>query len=504
MLLGEQVKEKIKEGAELLLSSVSTTFGPNGANVILHNESGVPYTTKDGVSVAKKVFSEDPYVNSVIHLIRETALKTAELAGDATTTTTILATYLILEGLKNNPQYPLAYIEGMKTAGKDAIQKLAEYSKPVNDYVKLRDVAIISANNDIEIGTIVADAFKVAGENGTVLFEESPTNKTYLEESKGTIIDRGYADNAFITNNKTLTAEYKNPRILLIDDRIDRFNRLEAFLKSCISENRDLIIFAHDFSSEVIRMLALNQYKGVINTVPIPVEGIGSGKGEFIQDIAALVGATKHADGYYWGTCEQIVVSNVNTIITVTNTDNPVFVERLERIKALIENETDETIRAFYRKKLAKLAGKLCTIKVGGFTPAERKERFDRVEDAVCATKAAIEEGIVPGGGITFYKISQEMQNVREDDTLVGYKAVKAVLIMPIYTLAENSGYPIHLIKDVKGTNTGINFKTYCICDMYEAGIIDPVKAMRVSLEHAIAVASLLLNTKCIVPYYAI
>lgn len=506
MILEKDVKAKIEEGVDLLCSAVQTTLGPNGANVILHNDLGVPYATKDGVSVARKVSSEDPYVEAVINIVRETAMKTAELAGDATTTTTILTSTLIKNGLANKADR--LYIEGMQHALKHAIDALKRKSIHIDwNSDKLKEVATISANNDKEIGDLVARAFKTVGENGTVLFEESPTNKTYLEESAGTIIDRGYADSAFVTNNKTLTAEYNNPAFLLIDDRVDKFSKIEKLLNDCVKNDRDLIIFAHDFSSEVIRMLALNHYKGIIRTVPITVEGIGSGKGEFIKDIAALVGANKASEGiYYWGTCKHIVVSNVSTIITVEETNNPEFNERLDRIKALIDNETDETTKAFYQKKLAKLAGKLCTIKVGGFTPAERKERYDRVEDAVCATRAALEEGIVPGGGITFYRISEEMGKVNTPytgNTNLGFISVLNALTIPIFTLAYNSGMDHMRLRALLSKckpDEGINFKTLFSANLLNLGIIDSTKAMRVALEHAVSAASILLNTKCIIP----
>lgn len=509
MLIDNDVIEKIEEGASLLCSAVQTTLGPNGANVILHNESGIPYATKDGVSVAKKVFSEDPYINAVISIIRETAMKTAELAGDATTTTTILASHLIKNGIKDKASR--FYIKGMNMALKDIVDELRQRSVAVDfNSSKLQEVATISANNDSEIGELVANAFRIAGDTGTVLFEESTTSQTYLEEAAGTIIDRGYADSAFITNNKTLTAEYTNPTFLLIDDRLDKFNKIERILNICAKNNHDLVIFAHEYSSEAIRMLALNHYKGIIRVVPITIEGIGSGKGEFIQDIAALVGASKTEEGFYFGgKCEHIIVSGIKTVITVAQDRNTQFEKRLERIKAQIDTATDEVTKSFYCKKLAKLAGKLCTIKVGGFTPAERKERYDRVEDAVCATRAALEEGVVPGGGITLYRISdtlfrQKRLSSNNKQLILGYNSVLASLNWPLAILAKNAGMPDAEASALLSTceeNEGLDFMSYTVVDLMKAGIIDSTKAMRVAIEHSVAVASLLLNTKCIIPY---
>ncbi|MEE1303810.1 MAG: chaperonin GroEL [Agathobacter sp.] len=504
MLIGENdIKQVIKDGTEYLCNAVQTTLGPNGANVILHNEQGIPYPTKDGVSVAKKVFAEDPYTNAVIHLIRETALKTAELAGDATTTTTILTSALISEGIdKAN----IAFIEGMQYAMKDVVDMIRLWKTDV-DYNSdmLKAVATISANNDTFIGTIVAQAFNRAGANGTVLFEESPTSSTFIEESAGTIMDKGYADSAFVTNNKTLTAEYNKPIFLLIDDRLDKFNKIESILNKCVKADKDLIIFAHDFSTEVLRMLAVNHRKGIIRVVPIAIEGIGSNKSEYTKDIAALVGAPLVQEGmYFGGTCEHITVSQLQTVITVGEDENKAFNERLDRIKALIDSATEEKTKEYYQKKLAKLAGKLCTIKVGGFTPAERKERYDRVEDAVCATKSALEEGVVPGGGITFYRIAEELEikalkSKFAEATTNGYKAVLKAICKPIEILAANSNVAFSRVERCP-EDKGVDFKTRQYVDMLEAGIIDPAKALRVSIEHAVAAASLLLNTKCIIP----
>lgn len=508
MILEKDVLDKIKEGSNLLCAAVQTTLGPNGANVILHNESGIPYATKDGVSVAKKVFSEDPYINSIINIIRETAMKTAELAGDATTTTTILASHLINRGLGNGANR--SYISGMNLALQHIVTELKKRSISIGcNSPKLLDVAATSANNDYVIGDLVANAFKLVGDTGTVLFEESPTNQTYLEESNGTIIDRGYADSSFITNNKTLTAEYSHPTFLFIDDRLDKFSKIEKILNECVKEDKDLIIFAHEFSSEVIRMLALNHYKGIIRTVPITVEGVGSSKGEYIKDIAALVGASKISENmYFGGTCLHIVVSSTNTIITVEHSDNPLFEERLDRIKALIATTTDDATKTFYQKKLAKLAGKLCTIKVGGFTPAERKERYDRVEDAVCAVRAALEEGIVPGGGITFLNIMKSLRDKHlqfDNKVEQGYYSVIDTLYAPIKTLAINSGVDANDLSKLLALckkGQGIDFTSLKPVNMIQSGIIDSTKALRVAIEHAVSIASLLLNTKCIIPYY--
>ena len=495
MILQEEVREKLKTGAQKLCSAVEVTLGPCGANVILHNNAGTAYATKDGVSVAKKVTSKDPYENAGISIIREASLKTAELAGDGTTTTCILANYMIQNGV-GNPT--IANIDSMKEALDDIRLAIEACTMPVKiGSNRLVKVAAISAK-DYELGELVANAFRVAGENGTVLFEESDTTETYLEQSEGTIIDRGYADSSFITNTSKRTAEYKNPIFILVDDRIDKLGKIEKQLNECLKGGKDVIIFAHDYSSEVLRLLAANHRRGVIRILPIKAEGVGNGKGEFIKDIAALVGASNLSeDTYFGGTCTNIVATDVRTIITVADMETKEFRSRINILKGLIHIEEDPHLKSFHQKRLAKLIGKLCTIRVGGYTPADVKERYDRVEDAVCAVRSALEEGIVPGGGSTFYRIAQKL---RSKSASHAYQLVLDAIQQPIKVLARNSGCPAHAINNCK-EDEGIDFSrgVYTPTDLIEKGILDPAKVLRVSIEHAVAVAILILNTKCVI-----
>lgn len=495
MILQEEVREKLKTGAQKLCSAVEVTLGPCGANVILHNNAGTAYATKDGVSVAKKVTSKDPYENAGISIIREASLKTAELAGDGTTTTCILANYMIQNGIENPT---IANIDSMKEALDDIRLAIEARTIPVGiGSSKLIKVAAISAK-DYELGELVADAFKTVGVNGTVLFEESDTTETYLEQSEGTIIDRGYADSSFITHPNKRTAEYKDPKFLLVDDRIDKLSKIEKQLNNCLRFNMDVVIIAHDYSSEVLRLLAANHRRGAIRILPIKAEGVGNGKGEFIKDIAALVSATPDAeDIYFGGTQSTIIANDVRTIITVANLETPKFQERIANLRSLIENENDPHLKSFYQKRLAKLVGKLCTIRVGGYTPADVKERYDRVEDAVCAVRSALEEGIVPGGGSTFYRIAQKL---RSKSASHAYQLVLDAIQQPIKVLARNSGCPADAINECK-EDEGIDFAlgNYKPVDLIEKGILDPAKVLRVSIEHAVTVAILILNTKCVI-----
>ena len=497
MILDKEAREKLKKGVAKLRSAVEVTLGPCGHNVIIHDNMGVPYATKDGISVAKKVFSTDVYENAGISIVREASLKTAELAGDGTTTTCILADYMIKNGAKDiTPEY----IQDMREAVEDIIGELKVRRIPIGkEYKMLAKVATISAKSE-EIGNLVASAFEKAGENGTVLFEESATSQTYIEESLGTIVDRGYVDKTFVNDTKSMTAVYNNPTFLLVDDRIDKFSKIEKTLASFAQQGKDVIIFAHDYSSEVIRLLSINDKRGIIKVVPIQTECTGTNRLEFIKDIAALVGATKSStqEGLYsGGTCDKITVYGTKTIIVKEGEYSEEFKERIEFAKGLIEYTDDEPTQEYFRKKLARLVGKLYTIKVGGFTPAELRERYDRVEDAVCAAKSALAEGVVPGGGILFYRLVEKLS---WKNTSSGYQLVLDAIQQPIKVLAKNSNYKIKNWNNLEGYQS-IDFSSRSErpVDAIEAGILDPVKVLRVSLEHAVAVAILILNTKCIV-----
>ena len=498
MILDKEARKKLKKGVAKLKSAVEVTLGPCGHNVIVYNNAGTPYTTKDGISVAKKIFSKDEYENAGINIIREASLKTAELAGDGTTTTCILADYMIQNGGKNITP---TYIHDMQEALKYIVEEIKMRKIDIsNNYEMLAKVATISAKSE-EIGNLVASAFEEAGEEGTVLFEESDTTETYLEQSEGTIIDRGYADSSFITNTAKRIAEYKTPIFILVDDRIDKLSKIEKQLNICLRDSRDVVIFAHDYSSEVLRLLAANHRRGRIRILPIKAEGVGNGKGEFIKDIAALVGADSYSeDTYFGGTCATIISTDVRTIITVADLETPAFQERVNNLKSLIENEEDSHLKSFHQKRLAKLVGKLCTIRVGGYTPADVKERYDRVEDAVCAAKSALAEGVVPGGGILFYRLADKLRFNGSTMFHPGYQLVLDAIQQPIKVLAKNSGYKVGKWHKLEGYQS-IDFSSgdSTPVDAIERGILDPAKVLRVSLEHAVAVAILILNTKCII-----
>lgn len=507
MIIGQQARQAILRGVESLYNAVSVTLGPKGKNVILHNEEGIPYVTKDGVSVAKHVHSSNVYENAGIHLVREAALKTAELAGDGTTTSTILAYNLVTNGMRLIENYAQADVRSGMLKAKEQINTLLK--SHIKDVPLAKEplslIATTSANNDTEIGDVVAEAFMNAKREGVVLIKESASPHTYIEKKDGTTFNRGLVDNAFINRPEKMSAVYRNVKVVLIDDRVDKFSVLQDILQQYVQVLEDaVVIIAHDFSPEVIRLMALNHCRGTINILPIRAEGIGSNKSEFIKDIAALVGSTQDKEGsniYKGGSCLEITSNQVSTVITVENSNNEAFIERLSRIKALINEESDPQLKKYYEERLATLAGTLVTIHVGGYTPVERKEKYDRVEDAVCAVKAALEEGVVVGGGITYWKLSKDLDPslfTLSPGGKAGFKLVQDALLSPINTLCRNSEIDYSTIKGSLG-NKVVDFKEGRVIDLKDSNIIDPAKVVRTAIEHSISVATMILSTECII-----
>lgn len=506
MITGQQARQAVLRGIELLHNAVSVTLGPKGKNVILHNEDGIPYMTKDGVSVARHVFSKNVYEDAGIHLVREAALKTAELAGDGTTTSTILAYNLVNGGMELLDKYSQVDIrEGMLKAKEQAVELLKQHIQPVEiDKEQLKIIATTSANNDEVLGDIVAEAFMHARREGVVLFKESPSTHTYIESSSGTSFHRGLADNSFINRPNKMDAHYRTPVVVLVDDRLDKFATIQPILQKLVHiATPSVVIIAHDFSAEVLRTLALNHCRGTIEILPIKAEGIGSNKSEFIQDIAALVGATQEIEGsniYTGGKCQEITSTATSTVIAVEPNDNPSFDARLDRIRAMISSETDIHLKKYYEERLATLQGTLVTIYVGGYTPVERKERYDRVEDAVCATKAALEEGIVVGGGHAYWCISKDLDYPKgiNEGQKAGFTLVSDALLSPLYTLCRNAGIDYHNIKRFFPSQI-IDFTTGNSVSVNTAKIIDPAKVVREAIENSISVATMILSTECII-----
>lgn len=504
---GNNARNEILNGVNMLADTVKVTLGPKGRNVILYNNEGKAYLTKDGISVAKHIHSNNLYEEAGIQIVREAAAKTAKIAGDGTTTSTIISQSLFDGGIRALEFFsPLELREGMFKALEDITAKIKERSRPVSfDFDTLKYIATTSANNDESIGQLVARGFVEAGENGIVLFEESQGDITYINSIGGARFEIGFLSTDFITDAKKQEVNYKDAKVALFNYSINSFDIIKPILQDAVNnDGHPVVLIAHDFSDVVIRKMIINQMRSdKIRILPIRVAGYTGHRKEVLEDIAAVVDTKVYYPGETvdittLGECGQIISNVMNT--TIVRSDScgiERLNERIDIIKGQIENETEPFLIENLNKRLAKLVGKISTIYVGGTTDVERKERYDRVEDAVCATSAALEEGICEGGGMTYLKIAGEASlDVSHGECLV-YNAIAE----PFRQLCINSEVPYNeILKGIEDDmSKGYNFYTDKYENLFDVGIIDPAKVARVALENAVSVASMLLTTEAIV-----
>lgn len=515
--VGKEARESLLKGVNILADTVKTTLGPHGSTVILQTPEGQIYTTKDGVSVARQVFDNDKMVDSGIQLVREATSKTAEVAGDGTTTSTILSQALINGCMKQMDKgvSPLSLKRGMMRALQDFTAKLAssKYSTKVGfDTKSLKDIATISANNDSELGSLVAEAFLKAGEDGLVLFDMSSGENTFVDTLSGMQINSQLLSPALINNQRSQTAEYVEKEypvaVLLIDGEVSNIQEMASTtLNYAIQKQMPIAIVAWDFTSSVLREIIQNNIRNNTQILPIKAEGFGNVKTECLKDISALTGATiynstSYTDYQGLGICHKVIVSNYNTtIIKADKISSDKLNERADILKGRIEEETDAYNKKVLQEKLAKLTGKMSVIYVGGITESIAKEKYDRVEDAVYATKAAIEEGISIGGGMTLLNISNELS---ANNYIIidkeGYDIALEALKAPINQLCANSGISTSVLEfDNSDLTMGYDFLNGKVVDMVSAGIIDPTKVLRVAFENAVSIASLIITTSGII-----
>ncbi len=511
----DNARSGLYEGVSKLADAVKVTMGPRGRNVLIQKSYGAPHITKDGVSVAREIELKNSLENMGAQLVKEVASNTADEAGDGTTTATVLAHAIFKEGLRNITAgaNPIEVKRGMDKASAAIIEELKKMSKEVKDKKEIAQVATISANSDQTIGNLIAEAMDKVGKDGVITVEEAKGIDDELEVVEGMQFDRGYLSPYFVTNSEKMTCEMENPIILLTDSKITSLKDLVPMLEQVQQSGRPLLIIADDLEGEALATLVLNRLKGVLNIVAVKAPGFGDRKKEMLKDIAILTGATliteelgltlEKATLAELGHAARVVIDKDNTVIVDGKGNKDSVAARVNEIKTQISTTSSEYDKEKLQERLAKLSGGVAVIKVGAATETEMKEKKDRVDDALSATKAAVDEGIVIGGGAALIKASQATSLSLTGDEEVGSQIILRAVFAPMKQIAENAGFDAGVVADkiahASEANLGFNAATGEYVDMLEAGIIDPLKVERVALQNATSVASLLLTTEATV-----
>ena len=503
-----EARDGLKRGVDALANAVKVTLGPKGRNVIISKSFGAPTVTKDGVSVAKEIELQDPLENMGAQMVKEVASKTNDLAGDGTTTATVLAQAIVREGLKNVAAgaNPMDLKRGIDKAVKAVVTELGKQSQKVGDSIdKIRQVAAISANNDDTVGELIADAFKKVGKEGVITVEEAKGTDTYVDIVEGMQFDRGYLSPYFVTNSEKMIAELDNPFILLYDKKISTMKDLLPVLEPVAQSGKSLLIIAEDIDGEALATLVVNKLRGALRIAAVKAPGFGDRRKAMLEDIAILTGGTVIAEerGYtlenatidMLGRAERIAIDKDNTTIVNGAGSSENIKARVGQIKAQLEVTTSDYDKEKLQERLAKLAGGVAVLYVGA--PSE-----DRVDDALHATRAAVEEGIVAGGGVALLRAKSVLAKVKavNSDEATGIQIVAKALEAPLRTIVENAGGEgsVVVAKVLESrSSTGYNAKTEQYVDMFRAGIIDPKKVTRVALENAASVSGMILTTEC-------
>ncbi|WP_330444343.1 chaperonin GroEL [Flavobacterium sp. C4GT6] len=510
-----EARDGLKRGVDALANAVKVTLGPKGRNVIISKSFGGPTVTKDGVSVAKEVELEDPLENMGAQMVKEVASKTNDLAGDGTTTATVLAQAIVKEGLKNVAAgaNPMDLKRGIDKAVEAIVANLSEQTKEVGSTTdKIKQVASISANNDESIGELIATAFGKVGKEGVITVEEAKGTDTYVDVVEGMQFDRGYLSAYFVTNSEKMEAELENPYILLYDKKVSSMKDLLPVLEPVAQSGKPLLIIAEDVDGEALATLVVNKLRGALKIAAVKAPGFGDRRKALLEDIAILTGGTVIAEerGYtlenatldMLGTCEKVTIDKDNTTVVNGAGDAENIKNRVNQIKAQMESTTSDYDREKLQERLAKLAGGVAVLYVGAASEVEMKEKKDRVDDALHATRAAVEEGIVAGGGVALLRAKAVLANINADnaDEATGIQIVSRAVEAPLRTIVENAGLEGSVVvsKVAEGTGDfGYNAKTDEYVDMLGAGVIDPKKVTRVALENAASVAGMILTTEC-------
>jgi chaperonin GroEL len=513
-----EARNKMKKGVDVLANAVKVTLGPKGRNVVIEKKFGAPQVTKDGVSVAKEIELEDPIENMGAQMVKEVASKTADIAGDGTTTATVLAQSIISEGLKMVAAgaNPMDLKRGIDKAVELVVANLKTQSQTVgSDSKKIQQVATISANNDENIGELIAQAFAEVGKEGVITVEEAKGTETYVETVEGMQFDRGYISPYFVTNSEKMNVELQNPYILIFDKKISTMKDILHILEKVAQSGRPLLIIAEDIEGEALATLVVNKMRGTLKVAAVKAPGFGDRRKEMLTDIAILTNGVviseelghklEAADLTSLGQAASVTIDKDNTTIVGGKGKKDDIKQRINQIKGQIENTTSEYDKEKLQERLAKLSGGVAVLYVGAATEVEMKEKKDRVDDALHATRAAVEEGIVPGGGVAYLRaISVLDAKIKGQvaDEVTGMNIVRHALEAPMRTITSNAGIDgsivIQKVKDGKG-DFGFNARTEEFENLFKAGVIDPTKVSRVALENAASIAGLLLTTECVV-----
>ncbi|MCV3551326.1 chaperonin GroEL [Campylobacter sp. CNRCH_2013_0855] len=512
IFFSDEARNKLYEGVKKLNDAVKVTMGPRGRNVLIQKSFGAPTITKDGVSVAKEVELKDSLENMGASLVREVASKTADQAGDGTTTATVLAHAIFKEGLRNITAgaNPIEVKRGMDKACEAIVAELKKLSREVKDKKEIAQVATISANSDEKIGNLIADAMEKVGKDGVITVEEAKSINDELNVVEGMQFDRGYLSPYFITNTEKMTAELQNPFILLFDKKIANLKDLLPILEQIQKTGKPLLIIAEDIEGEALATLVVNKLRGVLNISAVKAPGFGDRRKAMLEDIAILTGGeviseelgrTLESAGIQdLGQASSVIIDKDNTTIVNGAGEKANIDARINQIKAQIAETSSDYDREKLQERLAKLSGGVAVIKVGAATETEMKEKKDRVDDALSATKAAVEEGIVIGGGAALIKAKSKISLNLQGDEAIGAAIVERALRAPLRQIAENAGFDagvvVNTVENSKEENTGFDAAKGEYVNMLESGIIDPVKVERVALLNAVSVASMLLTTE--------
>ena len=510
-----EARAQMKVGADALADAVKVTLGPKGRNVVIDKSFGAPQVTKDGVTVAKAVELEDKFANMGAQMVKEVASKTNEQAGDGTTTATVLAQAIINVGLKNVTAgaNPMDLKRGIDKAVDAVVDSLRKQSQEVGeDYSKVEQVGTISANNDSYIGKLIADAMSKVGKDGVITVEEAKGTETEVKVVEGMQFDRGYISPYFMTNSDKMEAVLDEPSILITDKKISTMKDLLPILEPIAREGRSLLIIAEDVEGEALTTLVVNRLRGTLKVAAVKAPGFGDRRKEMLQDIATLTGAVVVSEerGFtlenttpdMLGKAEKVVISKDNTTVVNGAGDSQAIADRAATIRAQIEATKSDYDREKLQERLGKLAGGVAVLYVGAATELEMKEKKDRVEDALSATRAAVEEGIVPGGGVAYIRAAESIRDLKgaNEDETTGIHIVARAIEEPLRQIAANAGLEgsviIQKIREGKG-DFGYNARTDEYVNMFEAGVIDPTKVSRVALENAASVAGMFLTTEC-------